>query len=1698
MSFLRRDKSRPNLKAPYGFENGTQTAGQSEESQAMSPTSSQFPPGFNPEYTGSAGAAAPSDDYSPRLLVLYPPGDSPEVETNTKLKENYKGFHANKRPRGIANVPPLSHPIKPRFKKKPTLLLGKWIYLLRKEDEQPLMKRALTGGVGGQRHLVPLAPLHGLHSALTLVGHTHRSPLATLLLLLGLQKTKFRLPLMLALKPDKDKEVAHKGLVVFDLNLDEMQGIVDEKKRGLVGLGVLPVAAPLSLVTELLTAPELQLKTLPPPVKRLALEAAWTAPELWDVKATAATLPSATVSTEPDEPKSPVAPTPLDGSSHQFPLLFGRKRLLVVQEGPNNIIRVFREDNTFTTILCPLETTTNELLTIVQRKFFLEQTNNYQISIHTGNHVKVMELFEKPLRVQRGLLTLLGYTEKENLKILGREDLLFLAKFVVECISLRNLTHDEELTLSKDYVDVDILGLNLKNVPIIFHQHTYEIEKLNVSDNPAIHIPLDFIQSCNNLTTIDYSRNGASKFPVNFLQAPLLQRLELEMNFLDELPKNFGSLSHLTHLKLNLNQLLTLPALFAQLPLKVLNLLSNYFSEYPEVINLLPLVELDLSYNDLEHLPLLIGRLLKLSKLNLCTNKLSRELPHFFAELTLLKRLDIRYNQITNVDILGTLPNLEVTYASKNYINKFSDQMTLLRLIHFDRNPITNLQFVNTLQLLTILDLSKAKITILPPEFVSKIPNIEKFVLDKNHLVTLPAEIGSLQRLTVLLLTGNNLRNLPPLIGQLQGLQFLDCHSNNLQTLPEEIWLLSALLVLNLALNIMPSFPKPTLRTAPPLAASLLSLVLTDNRLLDDCFDLIVHFGALKYLNLSYNDLLEIPEGALARLPDLQELLLLGNQLTTLPGEDLETLSRLKLLHVNNNKLVTIPAELAKLKHLQHLDVGSNQLKYNIANWPYDWNWQWNTNLRLLNFSGNKRFEIKQTYVKNPDTGDYLDSLLCLPKLRVLGLVDVTITTLQVPDQSMETRIRLQLLEVALIGYGVLDFMGTRDHVLMGDLFVQKFRGNEKEILFCLLDGKGGPQHKGHRILYLVKQIFVETFTGELERLVGDETPADALRRAFLAMNKEINGVLAAKKSGTYTGTSILGELSLEEDLAAGCSLTVIYLCDKKLYAANVGDFEALLSRSNGDHVFLTSKHDPTSRKEFERIRALGGFVLGTGQLNGELGVLRGVGFFNYLPHTNAGPSITEWTLSLGDDTIVLGTSNLWEYVPYELAVDIIRQEKQDPMLAAQRLRDYAIAYGAVDKVLVTVVHLGDKRKPLKAFGNYLRNIRRDRGAPVAGDLLLRRLDDEIEPPVGLLALVFTDIKNLTWLWDTFAGAMRLAIKIHNTIMRRQLRIVGGYEVKTEGDAFMVSFPTPTLALLWCFNVQQALLTADWPLEILETDQCCEVTDGEGQILFRGLLVRMGIHWGSPVCEPDIITGRMDYFGPMVNRALRILAVADGGQIAVLEDFIDEMETLYKIHDSIQLGQTTIEATYREDPDVGEMIEKEIKQIETIGYKYFPLGEKKLKGLETPEKINLAYADNLQLRIDIFQKRMSDDGVALRAVGAIPVEAIYGLRTLLLRLENVCACADTGKLMLLLFQNLLPLIQRRMLEAFKETEMVELFNHLVLRIENCALTLFLRQQLALARGEDGFIDFGSQGMSVDNVLTELEELVTAFRQLSPQ
>ncbi|MBM3266675.1 MAG: AAA family ATPase [Candidatus Sericytochromatia bacterium] len=154
-------------------------------------------------------------------------------------------------------------------------------------------------------------------------------------------------------------------------------------------------------------------------------------------------------------------------------------------------------------------------------------------------------------------------------------------------------------------------------------------------------------------------------------------------------------------------------------------------------------------------------------------------------------------------------------------------------------------------------------------------------------------------------------------------------------------------------------------------------------------------------------------------------------------------------------------------------------------------------------------------------------------------------------------------------------------------------------------------------------------------------------------------------------------------------------------------------------------------------------------------------------------------------------------------------------------------------------------------------------------------------PPTGVVTLVFTDVQGSTVLWERQPTAMHAALGIHNRLLRDLLAEHGGYEVKTEGDAFMVAFAAPDAAVAWCLAAQEALLAAEWPADLLSQPDAGEERDPAGMALRRGLRVRMGVHAGEPFCVPDPLTGRMDYFGPMVNRAARVGGAAHGGQVVV-------------------------------------------------------------------------------------------------------------------------------------------------------------------------------------------------------------------------
>ncbi|MCO4745649.1 MAG: protein kinase [Proteobacteria bacterium] len=145
--------------------------------------------------------------------------------------------------------------------------------------------------------------------------------------------------------------------------------------------------------------------------------------------------------------------------------------------------------------------------------------------------------------------------------------------------------------------------------------------------------------------------------------------------------------------------------------------------------------------------------------------------------------------------------------------------------------------------------------------------------------------------------------------------------------------------------------------------------------------------------------------------------------------------------------------------------------------------------------------------------------------------------------------------------------------------------------------------------------------------------------------------------------------------------------------------------------------------------------------------------------------------------------------------------------------------------------------------------------------------------PVGSVTLVFTDVQGSTQIWEKKIETARHSLKAHDAVMRASISRHGGYEVKTEGDAFMVAFPDPAKALDFCLDVQRSLHEHPW------SDELLSLPEASTEAGFRGLRVRMGIHTGEP--EVRAHKDMVDYFGPMVNRAARIAHAGHGGQVLI-------------------------------------------------------------------------------------------------------------------------------------------------------------------------------------------------------------------------
>lgn len=1269
---------------------------------------------------------------------------------------------------------------------------------------------------------------------------------------------------------------------------------------------------------------------------------------------------------------------------------------------------------------------------------------------------------------------------------------------------------------------------------------------LDVSNNRLEQLDHAELSRLQGLISLKLANNRLRCLPNDFGGFKSLRILNMSSNFLDSFPKFLCDLESLVDIDMSFNSIAVLPDEIGKLKnLERFVITNNRLNgSLPDSFGeLLNMREVDVRYNTLSSIDV-IAKLPKVEQISADHNSVS-VCESEFTKVRILRLNSNPVTKFEILNSVPTLTTLILSNAKLAHIpDAVFDKMPNLVKLVLDKNHFVSLpSHIGKLRKLEHFSIARNSLSSLPPE-IGCLTEMRFLDVRENNLKKLPMELWWACKLETLNISSNVLDNFPkpasraPQVpgelsaaasqGQLSGSPGQISNSSGFEELgPLEAFdqrrpSQASSGLLSVSPSPVPGGPDrksslvslygkggrktsvvsrsasqdtiithATLRKDSGMSARLLNtfaismkhLYLADNQLDDDVFDELIMLPELRILNLSYNDLNDMPQRTLKSWPQLVELYLSGNELTSLPADDFEEFSLLQVLHINGNKFQTLPAELGKAHRLVVLDCGSNSLKYNVSNWPYDWNWNWNTNLKYLNLSGNKRLEIKPSAPNGAGSRDGRDltDFSALQQLRILGLMDVTLTIPTTPDETEDRRVRTSGSLAGQLAYGMADTLGRNEHLSIIDMVVPRFNSTETETLLGMFDGQA-LSSGGSKIAKYLHENFSPIFVEELKKtlMTTNETPADALRRAFLSLNKDLATAATQnteeKSLLSHRGSAAPAVLS-QADLHSGGVATVLFLQKSELYVANVGDAQAMLIHSEGGHRILTRKHDPAEPNERQRIRDAGGWVSRQGKLNDILEVSRAFGYVQLMPAVQAAPNITQVTVKEQDEMILVASRELWEYLSPELVVDIARLERGDLMRAAQRLRDYAIAFGATNKLMVMMIGVSDLKKRAQIRPHRVQSLsfnpnsiiedagyapaRRTKKKETVEDSGLRRLQAEVQAPVGDLSIVFTDIKSSTLLWETFPSAMRSAIKLHNEVMRRQLRIIGGYEVKTEGDAFMVSFPTATSALLWCFAVQQALLEVQWPSEVLSSILGQEIYDNDHTLIFKGLSVRMGIHWGGPVCEHDPVTRRMDYFGPMVNRASRISSVADGGQITVSADFISEIQRCLETYsESDRSGSIGSEDAFDNDM-LSQSIRRELRSLSSQGFEVQDLGERKLKGLENPEYIYLMYPHALSGRIH-YQQRAAETSrmiqveepaaLSQQSQLSIDTDCVWALWNVSLRLEMLCSSLEAEKGHNVALQPPETAILEKMKHRGGEVTdrfLVNLLTHQVSRIEVC-------------------------------------------------
>lgn len=364
---------------------------------------------------------------------------------------------------------------------------------------------------------------------------------------------------------------------------------------------------------------------------------------------------------------------------------------------------------------------------------------------------------------------------------------------------------------------------------------------------------------------------------------------------------------------------------------------------------------LDLSMNNITELPAFVFKSFPyLEELRLAGNDLSFIHPEALSGLHQLKVLMLQNNQLRTVPsaAIKTLHSLQSLRLDANHIttvpgDSFEGLQQLRHLWLDDNNltevPVGSLRHQANLQALT---LALNRISHIPDNAFANLTSLVVLHLHNNRIKAIGEEcFAGLVNLETLDLNFNNLMTFPKAIEALPKLKELGFHSNDIASIPEGAFHNNPLLrTIHLYDNPLSSVGASAFQNLSDLHSLMLrgaskmedfpilantnnleSLTLSGTKISTIPADLCEDLKLLRTLDLSYNNIVEVP--SLQGCVRLQEISFQHNSIQQIDRGTFQGLTSLRLLDLSRNEIRLIHKDaFLTLSALTNLDLSMNSL----------------------------------------------------------------------------------------------------------------------------------------------------------------------------------------------------------------------------------------------------------------------------------------------------------------------------------------------------------------------------------------------------------------------------------------------------------------------------------------------------------------------------------------------------------------------------------------------------------------------------------------------------------------------------------------------------------------------------------------------------------------------------------------------------